>query len=147
MRAATYAPKTLTEAASQAPVPAPGFHHSSQAYSPVEPLTHWYQVRCLLRSPLAVGAGHTLSGNLRFEANEARGYNVHMTLTNNNTGVSQSSTVVTQCALHHFQYTTQSSAPAWPGFQQQEQPQQQQWQPQAQEAVPATAASVPQDMV
>jgi SAM-dependent methyltransferase len=48
--------------------------------SPVEPLTHWYQVRCLLQSPLAVGVGHSLSGNLRFEANESRGYNVHMTL-------------------------------------------------------------------
>ena len=81
--------------------------------SPVEPLTHWYQVRCMLRSPLAVGVGHSLSGSLRFEANESRGYNVHMTLVNDNTGVTLSNTVVTQCALHHFQYTTQQSAGAY----------------------------------
>ena len=80
--------------------------------SPVEPLTHWYQVRCLLKAPLAVGAGHVLTGVMRFEANESRGYNVHLTLTNANTGVEHSNTVVTQCALHHFQYTTQQSGAA-----------------------------------
>lgn len=105
--------------------------------SPVEPLTHWYQVRalassgfcarpgvirvnisalaqvrCLLRAPLAVGAGHVLSGTMLFEANEARGYNVRMTVVNVNTGVQHTNTVVTQCALHHFQYTTQSAQPA-----------------------------------
>ena len=44
--------------------------------SPSEPLTHWYQVRFMLRSPIACGAGHTLNGNLSFEANDARGSNV-----------------------------------------------------------------------
>ena len=44
--------------------------------SPSEPLTHWYQVRFMLRSPIACGAGHTLNGHLSFEANDARGYNV-----------------------------------------------------------------------
>jgi len=74
--------------------------------SPTDPLTHWYQVRCMLRAPLAVGSAHALTGSLRFEANESRGYNVHMTVTNANTGVSQTNVVVTQCALHHFQYAT-----------------------------------------
>jgi len=41
--------------------------------APQDPLTHWYQVRCMLKAPLAVGAGHVLSGELRFEANESRG--------------------------------------------------------------------------
>jgi histone-arginine methyltransferase CARM1 len=81
--------------------------------SPLEPLTHWYQVRCLLRAPLAAGVGHILGGKALFEANEARGYNVHVTLTNTNTGVTHENTVVTQCALHHFQYTTQSSQTAY----------------------------------
>ena len=71
------------------------------------------QVRCLLRSPLALGAGHRLTGSLLFEANESRGYNVHMTLTNANTRVSLSNVVVTQCALHHFQYTSQTSTPMY----------------------------------
>jgi len=78
--------------------------------SPSEPLTHWYQVRCMLRSPLALGVGHTLKGTLLFEANESRGYNIHMTLINANTGVKLANTVVSQCALHHFQYTTQQTA-------------------------------------
>ena len=81
--------------------------------SPTDPLTHWYQVRCLLRSPLAMGVGHRLTGKLLFEANEARGYNIHMTLTNSNSKVTLTNVVVTQCALHHFQYTTQSSAPSY----------------------------------
>ena len=74
-------------------------------------LPPWWQVRCLLRAPLAVGPGHTVSGTLRFEANESRGYNLHVELTNESTGVRDSNTVVTQCALHHFQYTSQQSVP------------------------------------
>ena len=69
----------------------------------------------MLRSPLAVGVGHTLTGSMRCEANECRGYNIHMTLTNANTGVTHTNTVVTQCALHHFQYTTQQSV-NWAGY-------------------------------
>ena len=38
------------------------------------------------------------------------GYNLHVELTNVNTGVTAQNTVVTQCALHHFQYTSQQSA-------------------------------------
>ena len=68
-------------------------------------------MRCLLRAPLPVGPGHTVSGTLRFEANESRGYNLHLELTNDNTGVASKNTIVTQCALHHFQYTSQQSVP------------------------------------
>ena len=81
--------------------------------APTDPLTHWYQVRCMLRAPLALGTNHRLTGSLRFEANESRGYNVHMTLLNENTKQEASNTVVTQCALHHFQYTTQQSVPQY----------------------------------
>lgn len=79
--------------------------------SPSEPLTHWYQVRMMLRAPIAVGAGHAIVGKLRFVANEARGYNVTIAATNANTRVTAENTIVTQCALHHFQYTSQQSAP------------------------------------
>lgn len=83
--------------------------HIQLSTAPHEPLTHWYQVRALLKAPIAVGAGHTLEGQLEFEANEARGYNVHMHVRNANTGVSASNVCVTQCALHHFQYSSQTS--------------------------------------
>ena len=79
-------------------------------------LPPWWQVRCLLRAPLPVGPGHTVSGTLRFEANESRGYNLHVELTNESTGVSASNTVVTQCALHHFQYSSQTSQSSPPLF-------------------------------
>jgi len=82
--------------------------------APHAPLTHWYQVRCLLRSPIPCGPGHVVKGTLRFEANESRGYNLYLSLTNANTGVSAENTVVTQCALHHFQYTSQQSVAAYP---------------------------------
>ena len=78
--------------------------------SPHDPLTHWYQVRIMLRAPIAVGAGHQIVGTCKFEANEARGYNIKLSLTNANTGMSCDNTVVSQCALHHFQYTSQQSA-------------------------------------
>ena len=77
--------------------------------SPNAPLTHWYQVRCMLQHPLALGEGHMLTGKLVFEANEARGYNIHMTLINDNTRAEATNTVVTQCALHHYQYATQQT--------------------------------------
>uniref|UniRef100_A0A7S3RFB1 type I protein arginine methyltransferase n=1 Tax=Strombidinopsis acuminata TaxID=141414 RepID=A0A7S3RFB1_9SPIT len=83
--------------------------HIHLSTAPHEPLTHWYQVRALLKAPIAVGAGHTLEGRLDFEANDARGYNVHMHVRNANTGVSASNVCVTQCALHHFQYSSQTS--------------------------------------
>jgi histone-arginine methyltransferase CARM1 len=97
--------------------------------SPCEPLTHWYQVRCMLKAPLAVGPGHKVTGSLRFEANESRGYNIHMSLTNVNSEVTSTNVIVTQCALHHFQYSTQASAQAYyPQQQQQQQQQPMQWQ-------------------
>ena len=74
-------------------------------------LPPWWQVRCLLRAPLPVGPGHTVSGTLRFEANESRGYNLHVELTNESTGVSASNTVVTQCALHHTCCASRARSP------------------------------------
>ena len=83
--------------------------------APHEPLTHWYQVRCMLRAPLPVGPGHRVQGQLKFEANESRGYNIHVELTNGATGVKATNTIVSQCALHHFQYTSQQTY-AYPAY-------------------------------
>jgi len=38
--------------------------------SPLEPLTHWYQVRCLVESPLFVKAGQLLRGKVSLVANQ-----------------------------------------------------------------------------
>ena len=83
----------------------------------------------MLRSPLALGSGHTLTGALTFEANASRGYNIHMSLVNAATGVTHTNTVVSQCALHHFQYTTQSQS----------------YYPQAEQGQPAQQASAGSD--
>jgi len=95
----------------------PGSHRQVQlSTGPNEPLTHWYQVRALLKSPIAVGGGHTVTGTMVWEANDARGYNVHITARNANTGVDASNVLVTQCALHHFQYSSQTSQSSPPLF-------------------------------
>jgi len=106
--------------------------------SPYAPLTHWYQVRCLLKAPLPAGVGHVFTGELRFDANESRGYNVHMSLTNVNTGVSAANTVVTQCALHHFQYSSQTSQSYYAP---QAQDGQQAWAGSPSQSTPATSIS------
>uniref|UniRef100_A0A8C3DLG8 Histone-arginine methyltransferase CARM1 n=1 Tax=Corvus moneduloides TaxID=1196302 RepID=A0A8C3DLG8_CORMO len=41
--------------------------------APTEPLTHWYQVRCLFQSPLFAKAGDTLSGTCLLIANKRWG--------------------------------------------------------------------------
>ena len=72
-------------------------------------------VCCMLRAPLPVGPGHRVQGQLKFEANESRGYNIHVELTNAATGVKATNTIVSQCALHHFQYTSQQTY-AYPAY-------------------------------
>ncbi|KAJ8339067.1 hypothetical protein SKAU_G00358530 [Synaphobranchus kaupii] len=47
--------------------------------SPSEPLTHWYQVRCLLQTPLFAKVGQTLSGTVLLIANRRQSYDIHIT--------------------------------------------------------------------
>lgn len=37
--------------------------------APTQPLTHWYQVRCLFVKPLTVNQGQTISGHAILKAN------------------------------------------------------------------------------
>ncbi len=48
--------------------------------SPTEPLTHWYQVRCLFTSPLFVQECQTIRGSLRMYANAKQSYDVEIRL-------------------------------------------------------------------
>uniref|UniRef100_A0A6Q2YKN0 type I protein arginine methyltransferase n=1 Tax=Esox lucius TaxID=8010 RepID=A0A6Q2YKN0_ESOLU len=47
--------------------------------APSEPLTHWYQVRCLFQTPLFGKVGQTLSGTVQFIANTRKSYDIHIT--------------------------------------------------------------------
>ncbi|XP_050976506.1 histone-arginine methyltransferase CARM1 isoform X6 [Labeo rohita] len=47
--------------------------------APNEPLTHWYQVRCLLQTPLFAKMGQTLSGQVQLIANKRQSYDIHIT--------------------------------------------------------------------
>nr|XP_036874960.1 histone-arginine methyltransferase CARM1-like [Manis javanica] len=46
--------------------------------APTEPLTHWYQVRCLLQTPLFAKEGETLSGKVLFVANKRQSYGIQI---------------------------------------------------------------------
>ncbi|TRY83240.1 hypothetical protein DNTS_032508 [Danionella cerebrum] len=46
--------------------------------APNEPLTHWYQVRCLLQTPLFAKMGQTLSGQVHLIVNKRQSYDIHI---------------------------------------------------------------------
>lgn len=48
--------------------------------SPAQPLTHWYQVRCLLNTPLFVNKGQQLNGSCVLRANTRQSYDVDIEL-------------------------------------------------------------------
>ncbi|CAG9835693.1 unnamed protein product [Diabrotica balteata] len=49
--------------------------------APTEPLTHWYQVRCLLEQPLLLKQGQVLTGRVLLLANKRQSYDVTIELT------------------------------------------------------------------
>ncbi|KAM9334100.1 histone-arginine methyltransferase CARM1-like [Symphorus nematophorus] len=54
--------------------------------APTEPLTRWYQVRCLLQTPLFAKLGQTLSGTVLLVANNRQSYDIHITATVDQSG-------------------------------------------------------------
>ncbi|XP_010221497.1 PREDICTED: histone-arginine methyltransferase CARM1-like [Tinamus guttatus] len=54
--------------------------------APMEPLTHWYQVRCLLQTPLFAKEGETLSGKVLFVANARQSYDIQIVAVVDQTG-------------------------------------------------------------
>ncbi|KAM7365218.1 hypothetical protein PAMP_016164 [Pampus punctatissimus] len=54
--------------------------------APTEPLTRWYQVRCLLQTPLFAKLGQTLSGTVLLAANNRHSYDIHITATVDQSG-------------------------------------------------------------
>jgi len=45
---------------------------------PQDPGTHWYQCRLLLKTPIAVNATQSVSGNMHFVANTKFSYDVDL---------------------------------------------------------------------
>uniref|UniRef100_A0A667YYE5 type I protein arginine methyltransferase n=1 Tax=Myripristis murdjan TaxID=586833 RepID=A0A667YYE5_9TELE len=54
--------------------------------APSEPLTRWYQVRCLLQTPLFAKLGQTLSGTVLLTTNKRQSYDIHITATVDQSG-------------------------------------------------------------
>lgn len=48
--------------------------------SPTQPLTHWYQVRCLLPRPLLVAHNQTIQGFVHFRSNPRQSYDIDIEL-------------------------------------------------------------------
>eukprot|EP00607_Mallomonas_marina_P009342 CAMPEP_0182421212 /NCGR_PEP_ID=MMETSP1167-20130531/6487_1 /TAXON_ID=2988 /ORGANISM="Mallomonas Sp, Strain CCMP3275" /LENGTH=326 /DNA_ID=CAMNT_0024598107 /DNA_START=225 /DNA_END=1205 /DNA_ORIENTATION=- len=70
--------------------------------SPTSPGTHWYQCRLLLRHPIAVNRGQTVSGSLFFEANEKYSYFIHMKVALDNTDISSSNRINLHDQMYHY---------------------------------------------
>ncbi|CAF3627482.1 unnamed protein product [Rotaria sordida] len=69
---------------------------SSQVWlstSPTQPLTHWYQVRCLFLKPLTVSQGQVLTGHAILRANDKQSYDVNVYLKIEGTNISAQNTL------------------------------------------------------
>ncbi|OCT59320.1 hypothetical protein XELAEV_18000741mg [Xenopus laevis] len=77
--------------------------------APTEPLTHWYQVRCLLQSPIFTKAGDTLSGTVLLIANKKQSYDISIVAQVDQTG-SKSSNLL-DLKNPFFRYTGSAPSP------------------------------------
>ena len=48
--------------------------------SPSAPLTHWYQMRFLIKNPIAVNPGQTVVGNLTMKTNDQQTLDIKLTI-------------------------------------------------------------------
>eukprot|EP01038_Epipyxis_sp_PR26KG_P010053 gene10053-13513_t len=55
--------------------------------APEHPTTHWYQCRLLFKEPIAVNRGQSVTGVMKFVANESFSYNIEMIATIEGTSI------------------------------------------------------------
>uniref|UniRef100_G3NPT8 Histone-arginine methyltransferase CARM1 n=1 Tax=Gasterosteus aculeatus aculeatus TaxID=481459 RepID=G3NPT8_GASAC len=79
--------------------------------APTEPLTHWYQVRCLLQSPLFTKAGDTLSGTAMLMANKRQSYDISIVAQVDQTGSKSSNLLDLKNPFFRYTGTTPNPPP------------------------------------
>ncbi|XP_016148793.1 histone-arginine methyltransferase CARM1-like [Sinocyclocheilus grahami] len=79
--------------------------------APTEPLTHWYQVRCLLQSPLFAKAGDTMSGTAHLIANKRQSYDISIVAQVDQTGSKSSNLLDLKNPFFRYTGTTPTPPP------------------------------------
>lgn len=96
------------------------------------PGTHWYQIRFMLQTPLAVNAGQRIVGTLKMEANHLQSYYIKLETRIDGTNITSKADCL-DLKDPEYRFYTSPSAYCPPGIQGV-------WGQQAQQAPPATAS-------
>lgn len=70
--------------------------------APTEPLTHWYQVRCLIKTPIMTMANELVKGRLLMVANDKQSYDLELEIGTQN---GQKQKNLLDLKMPHFRYT------------------------------------------